>query len=331
MNIIVGSAENGVSIFEVTVNEEGQLSHKLNFRSMYHNSAVTDLSSGEKYVASAAKNSTICLFDLKNNVMTATYQEGEGSVNCVKIANNNHLVCAGDDGCLRVFETKKMGDLFYTFPSQEGSISSLALHPSSKVCLTVNPQTGFVFTWDMIAGRKCFVKSFKQLKPSIVRWSPTGSHFIVSSNKKAQVLDVKTTECVCELNFSKWVQCLEFVKCGDADVIVSGDNDGYLTFFDIQGKTLSKFKAHEGRVKGLHVLPCQQFSKVAKYEQSDLFICTGSTDSFLKVWHVSSSSLVEKSESANTAKCLFKHKLLSNGTTPIRITCLTSWTAKQEE
>lgn len=74
MNIIVGSAENGVSIFEVTVNEEGQLSHKLNFRSMYHNSAVTDLSSGEKYVASAAKNSTICLFDLKNNVMTATYQ-----------------------------------------------------------------------------------------------------------------------------------------------------------------------------------------------------------------------------------------------------------------
>ena len=41
----------------------------------------------------------------------------EGSVNCLKIANNNHLICGGEDGCLRVFETKKMGDLFYEFPS----------------------------------------------------------------------------------------------------------------------------------------------------------------------------------------------------------------------
>ena len=74
MNIIVGSAEHGVFFYSLTFNEKNVLEPTLNSVTPYHDSAVTSLSSGEKYVASAGKNSTIALFDLKNNVMTATYQ-----------------------------------------------------------------------------------------------------------------------------------------------------------------------------------------------------------------------------------------------------------------
>jgi len=323
MKIIVGCYERFVICYNIkktTEDDKTSYSYEKEFSEASHDSCVKCLASGNKYVASGSVDQTIHLYDLTTNQEVETFQGSEGSVNCLLIPDHKHLISAGEDGEIRIWETKVKGNLLHSLKGQNGPISSIAVHPSGKLCLSVNSKDGSVFTWDMMSGRKAYIKNFKWMQPQFVRWSPDGNYFVLSSLRAVHVYQVKTCSRVKEISVDDNIQSIEFLQNDSLkkNCLIIGDIKGNIQIIEIlSGTILLKFQAHTNRLKGI-----SSFTSADLSDDDLSWIASVSSDQNLKLWKLKVDSFDESSSDTNLAECVLT---IPTGSS---LTCVTSWSPK---
>ncbi|GFY39434.1 p21-activated protein kinase-interacting protein 1-like [Trichonephila inaurata madagascariensis] len=114
----------------------------------------------------------------------------------------------------------------------------------------------------------------KTLPADIVRWTPDGSHFLVSSGNSIDVYSVEKATVVWTIDFHKKICDFTFIK---DDIVAIGGESEFIQFYDLK----SKLKCFEIKVKTnrIKALKC-----VSTCEET--FLVSASSDGCIKIWHL---------------------------------------------
>ncbi|XP_078097115.1 p21-activated protein kinase-interacting protein 1-like isoform X2 [Mustelus asterias] len=268
-----------------------------------HTASLTIVAVNDQYVATGSKDETIQLYNMKKKTDQGSLLYHTGTVTCLEFYGTTHLLSGAEDGIICVWDTKKW-ECLKSIPAHKGQVSSLSVHPSGKLALSVGTDKT-LRTWNLIEGKPAFIKNIKQ-NAQIVQWSPSGNSYIVVSNNHLDIYTLKTASINGTIMCKKRISSLKFVT--ESIIAIAGDEE-HVRLYDINSKKyLSEFKAHDVRVKTMH------FFQVA---QSNV-LATASSDGYIKLWQID----IEKVQS--------QPLLLSEINTSARLTCLAVWLSNPE-
>ncbi|KAF5903927.1 p21-activated protein kinase-interacting protein 1, partial [Clarias magur] len=262
-----------------------------------HTACLSAVAANEQFVATGSKDETIQLYDMDTRTEHGALLHHEGTVSCLEFGSTSHLLSGGEDGLLCVWSTKTW-ECLKTINAHMGHVTSLSLHPSGKLALSVGTDKK-LRTWNLIEGRPAFTKNIRQTA-QIVKWSPAGDKYIVVINDKLDVYDLESASVVASFTHRRRISSVRFLK--NTLLAVAGD-DEHVQVYDLTSeKCISEFKAHENRVKALD-----------SFEMNNMCVLvTASNDGFIKLWDCSP----ERQEAV---------RLLGEVNTTARLTCLSVW------
>ncbi|XP_039609961.1 p21-activated protein kinase-interacting protein 1-like [Polypterus senegalus] len=263
-----------------------------------HTASVSAVAVNERYIATGSRDESIQLYDMKKRVDHGALLHHDGTITCLEFYGSTHLLSGGEDGLICVWNTKKW-ECLKTIKAHVGHVTSLAVHPSGKLALSVGTDKT-LRTWNLINGRSAFIKNIKQTS-HIVMWCPKGEKYVVVVNDKIHIYNLETASISGTISHPKRVLAVKFVT--DSVLAAAGDEET-VRLYDIKSlQTLCEFKAHENRVKAL--------CGFALHESN--ILVTASSDGFIKMWRV------------NPKKFQECPTLLGEINTTARLTCLAVW------
>ncbi|XP_075069160.1 p21-activated protein kinase-interacting protein 1 [Mixophyes fleayi] len=263
-----------------------------------HTASLSVVAVNNRFVTTGSKDETIQIYDLKKKVEHGVLLHHNGSITCLEFHGNTHLLSGAEDGLICVWNTKKW-ECQQTFKAHKGHVSSLSIHPSGKLALSVGTDKT-LRTWNLVEGRSAFIKNIKQ-NAHIVQWSPSGEKYVVVMQNKGDVYKLETASVIGTILNPKRISSIRFIT--DTLLAVAGDED-FIRLYDTDSqKCVCEFKAHETRVKSLHYF---------EYEQSHILV-SSSSDGYVKMWKIDLNKV-------NTAPTL-----LCQVSTSARLTCLSVW------
>ncbi|CAL9689606.1 unnamed protein product [Knipowitschia caucasica] len=260
LELIAGSYEQVVCGYRVKTDEKEWVA-EADFTHHSHTASISAVAASERFVVTGSKDETIQLYDLKKRVEHGALLHHNGTITCLQFYGSSHLLSGADDGLICVWSTKKW-ECLKSIKAHKGSVSSLSVHPSGKLALSVGTDKT-LRTWNLITGRSAFIKNIKQ-NAEMVRWSPEGDRYVVVINDKVDIYDTATAS--------------------NLVLVVAGD-DETVRLCDIQKQTwICDFKAHETRVKA-----------VDSFSWDDhMVLVTASNDGFIKMWKLQLKEALER-------------------------------------
>ncbi|XP_067857854.1 p21-activated protein kinase-interacting protein 1-like isoform X2 [Heptranchias perlo] len=263
-----------------------------------HTASLTVVAVNDQYVATGSKDETIQLYDMKKKIDQGSLLQHDGTITCLEFYRNTHLLSGAEDGLICVWNTKKW-ECLKSIRAHKGHVSSLSVHPSGKLALSVGTDKT-LRTWNLIDGKSAFIKNIKQ-NAHIVQWSPSGDNYIVVSNNQLDIYTLKTASINGTIVCKKRISSVKFIT--ESVIAVAGDEEHVRLYDTSSQKCLSEFKAHETRVKVMH---CFQVAQ-------NHLLATASSDGYIKLWRLD----IKKVQSCPV--------LLSEVNTSARLTCLAVW------
>ncbi|XP_063075772.1 p21-activated protein kinase-interacting protein 1-like [Engraulis encrasicolus] len=302
VKIVAGSYEQISFGYRVCRDGEDWTS-KPDFTHHAHTACLSAVASNQRYIATGSKDETIQLYDMKKKIEQGALLHHDGTISCLEFYGTSHLLSGGEDGLMCVWRTKKW-ECLKTIKAHKGHLSSLSVHPSGKLALTVGTDKT-LRTWNLTDGRSAFIKNLKQ-SADIVKWSPEGDKYVVVSNDKIDVYNLETATVTATITNPKRISSVKFIQ--NTCLGVAGD-DETIRLFDLSSeKCVCEFKAHGNRVKSLEGFTVDDFYVVV----------TASNDGFIKLWKLQ----MEKNPEPP--------KLLLEVNTAARLTCLTVFKAAED-
>ncbi|KAJ0059112.1 hypothetical protein NL108_007492 [Boleophthalmus pectinirostris] len=297
LELVAGSYEQVVCGYRVKT-EEKEWRAEADFTHHTHIASISAIASSERFVVTGSKDETIQLYDLKKRVEHGALLHHNGTVTCLEFYGSSHLLSGAEDGLICVWTTKKW-ECLKSIKAHKGSVSSLSVHPSGKLALSVGTDKT-LRTWNLVTGRSAFIKNIKQ-NAHIVRWSPEGDRYVVVINDKLDIYDTQTASVTGTISNPKRISSINFIN--NSMLAVAGD-DETVRLCDIEKQQwVCEFKAHETRVKAVDSFSWEDYTVVV----------TASNDGFIKLWKL---QLKEELESPT---------LLGEVNTSARLTCLAVW------
>lgn len=297
LELIAGSYEQIAFGYRVKTDEK-EWTAKANFTHHAHTASITAVAASERFVATGSKDETIQLYDMKKRIEHGALLHHDGTITCLEFYGSSHLLSGGEDGLICVWSTKKW-ECLKSIKAHKGPVTSLSVHPSGKLALTVGTDKT-LRTWNLINGRSAFIKNIKQ-NAHIVRWSPDGDKYVVVVNDKVDIYNLETASVTGTITNPKRISSVKFLN--NSILAVAGD-DEIVRLCDIgKVKWVCEFKAHETRVKAVDSFIMEDYC----------VMLTASNDGFIKMWKL---HLKEELESPT---------LLGEVNTSARLTCLTVW------
>ncbi|XP_014864318.1 PREDICTED: p21-activated protein kinase-interacting protein 1 [Poecilia mexicana] len=297
LELIAGSYEQ--ITFGYRVKTEGNdWTAKPDFTHHAHTASVSAVAASEKFVVTGSKDETIQLYDMKKRTEHGALLHHEGTITCLEFYGSSHLLSGGEDGLLCVWSTKKW-ECMTTIKAHKGHVTSLSVHPSGKLALSVGTDKT-LRTWNLINGRSAFIKNIKQ-NAHIVRWSPDGDRYVVVVDDKIDIYKLETASVTGTIANPKRISSVKFLN--NSVLAIAGD-DETVRFCDVEkAKWVCEFKAHETRVKAVDSLIVDDYC----------VLLTASNDGYIKMWKL---HLKEELEPP---------VLLGEVNTTARLTCLAVW------
>lgn len=262
-----------------------------------HTASLNAVSSSNQFIATGSKDETIQLYDMCKKTEHGALLHHDGTISCLEFYGTSHLLSGGQDGLICVWSTKKW-ECLKTIRAHKGQVTSLSVHPSGKLALSVGTDKT-LRTWNLIEGRSAFIKNIKQ-NAEIVLWSPDGDKYAVVVNDKVDIYTLDSATIIGTIAFTKRISCLKFLK--NSLLAVGGDDESVRIYDVTSQKCVCEFKAHENRVKAIESFMKDEFC----------VLVTASNDGFIKLWKLN----LESIESP---------KLLGQLNTTARLTCLCVW------
>lgn len=297
LELIAGSYEQITFGYRVEPQEK-EWTVKPDFTHHAHSASVSAVATSERFVVSGSKDETIQLYDMKKRTEHGALLHHDGSITCLEFYGSSHLLSGGEDGLLCVWSTKKW-ECLKSFKAHKGHVTSLSVHPSGKLALSVGTDKT-LRTWNLVNGRSAFIKNIKQ-NAHIVRWSPAGDKYVVVVNDTVNVYDMETASVTGTITNPKRISSVKFLN--NSILAVAGDDETVRLCDMGKAEFVCEFKAHETRVKAVDSLMMEDYCVVV----------TASNDGFIKMWKL---HLKEDLECPT---------LLGEVNTEARLTCLAVW------
>uniref|UniRef100_A0A8C5QB10 PAK1 interacting protein 1 n=1 Tax=Leptobrachium leishanense TaxID=445787 RepID=A0A8C5QB10_9ANUR len=297
MELVVGCYEQILFGFQVqTQGEKWQAT--ADFTNHAHTASLSVVAANNRFVATGSKDETIQVYDMKKKVEHGALLHHNGTITCLEFHRNTHLLSGAEDGLICVWNTKKW-ECQHTFKAHKGQVSSLSIHPSGKLALSVgNDKT--LRTWNLVEGRSAFIKNIKQ-NAHIVQWSPGGETYAVVAHNKLDMYKLETASIIGSIANPKRISSIRFIT--ETLLAVAGDEEAIRLYDTDSQKCLCEFKAHENRVKNLHSF---------QFEGSPIIV-SSSSDGYVKMWKV------------DTEKAQSTPQLICEVNTSARLTCVSVW------
>ncbi|XP_061550865.1 p21-activated protein kinase-interacting protein 1-like [Phycodurus eques] len=297
VELIAGCYEQVVFGYRVRTDQE-EWRAKADFTHHAHTASVSAVAASDRFVVTGSKDETMLLYDMNKKVEHGALLHHDGSITCLEFYGATHLLSGGEDGLLCVWSTKKW-ECLKSIKAHKGHVTSLSVHPSGKLALTVGTDKT-LRTWNLINGRSAFIRNIKQ-NAHIVRWSPDGEKYVVVIHDQLDLYDLQTASLTSTLKNPKRISAINFVN--NSILAVAGD-DEIVRLCDVaKEKWVCEFKAHETRVKAVDSFKMDD----------DHVLVTASNDGFIKMWKLRPNDELE---------C---PTLLGEVNTTARLTCLAVW------
>ncbi|XP_057178382.1 p21-activated protein kinase-interacting protein 1-like [Triplophysa rosa] len=303
VELVAGCYEQIVCGYRVCTSEKEEWTIEPNFTHHAHTASLSAVASNDRFIATGSKDETIQLYDMSNKTEHGALLHHDGTISCLEFHGSSHLLSGGEDGLICVWSTKKW-ECLKSFNAHKGHVTSLSVHPSGKLALSVGTDKT-LRTWNLITGRSAFIKNIKE-NAQRVMWSPDGDQYAVVVNDRVDIYTMESATVVGTIVFPKRISCLKFLK--NTLLAVSGDDESVRVYDVTSQKCLCEFKAHENRIKAI-----ESFTK-----DSFCVVVTASNDGFIKMWKLD----LENPESPS---------LLGQINTTARLTCLTVWIPGEEK
>lgn len=297
LEVAAGSYEQIVFGYKVSADEkeEEKWTAKADFTHHAHTASISVVANSDRFIVTGSKDETVQVYDMRKRVEHGALLHHAGTITCLEFYGSAHLLSGGEDGLICVWKTKKW-ECLKTIKAHQGHVTSLSVHPSGKLALSVGTDKT-LRTWNLIDGRSAFIKNIKQ-NAHIVRWSPDGDKYVVVVNDKIDIYSLETASLTGTVTNPKRISSIKFLT--NSKLAVAGD-DEMVRFCDVDTqKWLGDFKAHETRVKAIETVTVEDYT----------VLVTASNDGFIKMWKL---HLKEELESPT---------LLGEVNTTARLTCL---------
>jgi len=302
VEILVGTYEEFVVGFKLSNNSEGGITFTPSFTNHSHCGSIRTVAVSKRFLASGSSDECIRLFCLRTRGEHGFLQHHNGTITCLEFFKNTHLFSGSEDGNVCVWNTRTW-NCEKTLKAHEGGVTAISIHPSGKLALTVGKDRGMK-TWNLIKGRTAYVTNIKAVADAVM-WAPDGNHYAVAMNNVVNIYQVQSAGIAYAVNFKHRINFILFLN--PDTLVVGGDGPDIEIHSMKEGKLLTKFKAHDKRVRAGSIIT------LAK-DQSNLI--TASNDGFIKLWEVP----VDGSEPT----------VLAQLNTSCRITSMAVWMGKIE-
>lgn len=297
LELVAGSYEQVTFGYRVKTDEK-EWTSKADFTHHAHTASISAVAASERFVVTGSKDETIQLYDMKKKIEHGALLHHDGTITCLEFHGTSHLLSGGEDGLICVWSTKKW-ECLKTINAHKGHVTSLSVHPSGKLVLSVGTDKT-LRTWNLTNGRSAFIKNIKQ-NAHIVRWSPDGDKYVVVVNDTVTVYNLETASVTGMVKNPKRISSIKFLN--NSILAVAGD-DEIVRLCDVgKEKWVCEFKAHDTRVKAVDSFNMEDYC----------VLVTASNDGFIKMWKL---HLKEELESPT---------LLGEVNTTARLTCLAVW------
>mmetsp|Transcript_13361 Transcript_13361/g.26162 ORF Transcript_13361/g.26162 Transcript_13361/m.26162 type:complete len:363 (+) Transcript_13361:25-1113(+) len=297
--VVVGSYEQTVSGFSLQDAKEGEtpkegkeVAMKAIFKTDAHMGAVACIScsASGRLVATGSSDETIRLFDVVQLRDYSALYGHEGAVSCVEFYKDSHMLSGAGDGRIIVWETSKWSKLA-TLAAHKGGVSSISIHPSGRVALSVG-KDGYLKLWNLMTCTMAHRIKVREAA-SIIEWSPDGSRYAVVFGTLCRSYDMNG-DLLAELKLSSKILSMRFLS---STTLAFGCDNGVVTIANaITGSKIMKLEGHKKRVRGLDVIP--------DGSEGTGRIITGSSDGDIHIWDLESGELLGQSSGHGRITCL---------------------------
>ena len=297
--ILLGTYEAFVLGYKLQDDEAGNRVLKTSFANHAHSSTVRSLAAADKYLVTSGADENVKIFNLRNRTEHGNLTHSDGTLNKMVFYDKKHLVTASEDNKISIIKATSSWPVEKTLAKHQSGVTDLAVHPSGKLMLSIGNDNKLI-TWNLIKGRSAYVTNVKE-KPDFVRWSPTGTHYIVGFYKHVDVYSVANASV--EFSVSLPGRSNELVFLDDTTFALAGEMPEIQLYSMVSGNLLTKFEAHKNRVRCLAVVKPEA-------DKNRWCLVSASNDGQVKLWSVTK----QKNE--------FKTKQVSSVDTKCRVTCM---------
>ncbi|GIY90392.1 p21-activated protein kinase-interacting protein 1-like [Caerostris extrusa] len=211
MEIVIGTYENHLLGYKLETDND-KFILKLSFTTEVHSQSVKCIASSDKFLASGSVDETIQLFNMESRkIIGALFQHNAA----VKMA-------------IFVFGLQIIGNASKHCRGHKDAINSIAVHPTGKMAVSVGKDKS-LRTWNLIKGRSAYITNINKVA-DIIRWSPDGSKFAISSNKTVDIYSVEKAALISTIDFQHSVCDFTFIT---NDLLAVGGKSEYIRFYNL--------------------------------------------------------------------------------------------------
>ena len=251
-----------------------------------HSNSVTSLSFNYngKLLASASKDNTIKLWEIKTGTLLRTYYGHSKDVRTVCFSPDGSIIASGgDDQGIKIWDTKS-GNLIRVIRGHSGSINTICFSPDG-IYIISGSSDNTIKVWDTNSGK--LIKSLSGHQGFINSLCCTNDGlYIISGGSDAsiKIWNLQTNKLVRTLKkHISSVNTVIFESNSKSIISCSNDNTIIIWNFDT-GSIVQTLDSPEKHLSYINTVACSFDGK---------YIVSGSADKTVKIWNMNTGDLIK--------------------------------------
>lgn len=203
-------------------------------------------------------------------------------------------------------------DWLACFAFNRGEVTSIAVHPSGKLCFSV-ARDRTLRMWNLVKGRIAYIRRLEK-EANLVMLSQKGTRYALCFGTELSVFSSANAECIGTLEHAQKIQCAVFAT---DDYIVCGGDDKHIYIWHATGRLVVKFTHPDitSRIRCMQVV-------YAQGEDQMPYVVLATSDGTVQIWDLAAFALGD--DAAADANADVEPVSSTTLISKPRITCLTA-------